>query len=92
MTLLGCTRQCKKNSMQHHIHNKSKFLYWCLINGLKCTVENILMYLNTLLKSHEIKNVGGMLVKPAPKKKRKTITTKAFCLVTNVYENDNFSR
>ena len=38
------------------------------INGLKCNVENILMSLNTLLKSHENKNIGGILVKPAPKK------------------------
>ena len=40
--------------------------------------ENILMSLNTLLKSHEIKKVGGILVKPAPKKKEKLSTLKHF--------------
>ena len=49
------------------------------------------MSLNILLKSHEIKNVGKILVKPAPKK-MKTITTETLQLVTNVYENDNFIR
>ena len=52
MSWLGCTRQCKKNWKQHHIQNKSKFLPWYLINGLKCTVENILMSLNTLFELH----------------------------------------
>ena len=32
--------------------NKSKFLPWQLINGLECTVQNILMSLNTLLELH----------------------------------------
>ena len=41
--------------------------------------------------SHEIKKVGGILAKPAPKK-GKTITTETLHLVTNVYEDDNFSR
>ena len=52
---------------------------WCLVMFLRRgkvnvaqywwnIVENILMSLNTLLKSHEIKNVGPILVKPAPKK------------------------
>ena len=49
------------------------------------------MSLNTLLKSHEIKNIGGILVNPAPKK-MKNYTTETLHLVTNVYENDNFSR
>ena len=40
--------------------------------------------------SHEIKKVGGILTKPAPKK-RKTITTEILYLVTNVYEDGNFS-
>ena len=40
---------------------------------------------NTLLKLHDIKNVGGKLVKPAPKKIEKTITTETLHLVTNVY-------
>ena len=41
--------------------------------------------------SHEIKNVGGIVAKPAPKK-GETITTEKLHLVTNVYEDDNFSR
>ena len=50
LTWLGCTRQCKKNWRQHHIQNKSKFVTWYLINGLECTVQNILMSLNTLFE------------------------------------------
>ena len=50
----------------------------------------ILMSLNTLLKSHEINNIGGILVRPAPKKK--AINTETLHLVTNVYEIDNFKR
>ena len=41
--------------------------------------------------SNEIKKVGGILAKPAPKK-GKTITTEALHLVTNVYEDDYISR
>ena len=41
--------------------------------------------------SHEIKKVDRMLAKPAPKK-GKTITTETFHLVTNIYEDDNFSK
>ena len=41
--------------------------------------------------SHEIKKVGGILAKPAPKK-GKAITAETLHLVTNVYEDDNFSR
>ena len=37
---------------QHHIQNKSKFLSSYLINGLKCTVQNILMFLNILFELH----------------------------------------
>ena len=40
---------------------------------------------------HEMKKVDGILVKPAPKK-GKAITTETLHLVTNVYEDDNFSR
>ena len=43
-----------------------------------------------VLTSHKIKKVGGILAKPAPKK-RKTIT-ETLHLVTKVYEDDNFSR
>ena len=46
------TVQCKKNGKQHHIQNQSKFLTWHLINGLKCTVQNILISLNTLFELH----------------------------------------
>ena len=49
-------------------------------------------YFNVLVwTSHEIKKVGGILAKPSPKK-GKTITTKTLHLVTNAYEDDNFSR
>ena len=41
--------------------------------------------------SHEIKKVGVILAKPAPKKV-KPITTKTLHLVTNVYEDGSFSR
>ena len=42
MTWLGCTRA---------IQEKLKTA-WYLINGLKCTVQNILMSLNTLFEIH----------------------------------------
>ena len=38
-----------------------------------------------------MKKVGGILAKPAPKK-AKTINTETLHLVTNVYEDGNFSR
>ena len=41
--------------------------------------------------SHEIKKVGEILAKPAPKK-GKAITTETLHLVTNVFEDENFSR
>ena len=41
--------------------------------------------------SHEIKNVGGILSKPAPKK-GKSITNETLHLVINIYEDGNFSR
>ena len=50
---------------------------------------NILEYL--VWTSHEIKKVGEILAKPAPKK-GKAITTETLHLVTNVFENDNFVR
>ena len=46
------------------------------------------MPLNTLF---ELEKVGGILVKPAAKK-GKTVTTETLRLVTNVYEDENFSR
>ena len=50
---------------------------------------NVFEYL--VWTSNEIKKVGGILAKPAPKK-GKAITTETLHLVTNVYEDDNFSR
>ena len=41
-----------KQEKQHHIQNKSKFLPWYLINSLECTVQNILVSLNTLFELH----------------------------------------
>ena len=63
----GMTIRYIMNWCHNQIKNKSKFLPLYLINGLICTDENISMSLNGFLKSHEIKNVNGMLVKPAPK-------------------------
>ena len=40
---------------------------------------------------HEIKKVGEILAKPAPKK-RKNITTETLHLVANTSEDDNSSR
>ena len=92
MFWLGCTRQCKKNRKQHHIQNQSKFLPWYLINGPECTVQNILISLNTLFgTSHEIKKVGEILAKPSPEK-GKAIITETLHLVTNNFEDDNFTR
>ena len=50
---------------------------------------NVFEYL--VWTSHEIKKVGEILAKSA-RKKGKTITTKPNHLVTNVYEDENFSR
>ena len=50
---------------------------------------NVFEYLVSTL--YETKKVGGILAKPASKK-GKTITTETLHLVTNVYEDDNFSR
>ena len=50
---------------------------------------NVFEYL--VWTSHEIKKVGGILAKPAPKK-GKTITTETLYLMTNLYEDGNFSR
>ena len=50
---------------------------------------NVFEYL--VWTSHEIKKLGGILAKPAPKK-GKTITTETLHLVKIVYEDDNFIR
>ena len=92
MSWLGCTRQCKKNRKQHHIQNQSKFLPWHLINGLECTVQNILISLSTLFELHmksktQVKYQQNLLLK-----KRKAIITETLPLVTNVFEDENFSK
>ena len=46
---------------------------------------------NLVWTSHETKKVGGTLTKLAPKK-GKTMTTETLYLVTNVYEDNKFSR
>ena len=45
----------------------------------------------TVRTSHEIKKLGIILAKPAPKK-GKIITTETLHLITNIYEDDNFHR
>ena len=50
---------------------------------------NVFEYL--VWTSPEIKNIGGILAKPIPKK-GKTITTEILHLVANVCEDDNLSR
>ena len=42
----------QENGTQHHIHNQFKFLPRYLINGLECTVQNVLISLNTLFELH----------------------------------------
>ena len=91
MPCLGCTRQCKKSGKQHHIQNQFKFLLWCLINGLECTVKYILISLNTLFELHMkseklVKYQQNLLLK-----KRKAIITEILHLVTNVFEDGSFS-
>ena len=78
---------CKRNKKQHHIQNQSKFLPWYLKNG----IEYFDTFEYLVRTSHEIKKVGEILAKPAPKK-GKAITTETLHLVTNVFEGDNFSR
>ena len=82
----------QKKLKQHHIQNQSKFLPWYLINGLECTVQNILISLNTLFELHmkskkQVKYQQNLLLK-----KGKAIITETFHLVTNVFEDDNLSR
>ena len=42
----------KFRTFQHQIQNKSKSLLLYIINGLKCTLQNVLMSLNTLFELH----------------------------------------
>ena len=80
----------RKNRKQHHIQNQSRFLPWYLINGLECTVQNILISLNTLFEldmksKKQVKYQQNLLLK-----RGKAIITEALHLVTNVFEDDNF--
>ena len=82
----------KKKITTASYSNQSKLLPWYLINGLKCTVQNILKSLNTLFELHikskkQVKYYQNMLLK-----KGKAIITETLHLVTNVFEDDNFSR
>ena len=62
------------------------------MNGLKCTVQNVLISLNTLFELHmKSKKADEILAKPAPKKGR-AISTETLHLVTNVFEGGNFRR
>ena len=56
-----------------------------------CTVQNILMSLNTLFELH-IKSKQQAKYQQNLLKIVKTVTTETLLLVTNVYEDDNFSR
>ena len=92
MSWLDCTRQCKETRKQHHIQNQSKFLTWYLINDLECTAQNILISLNNLFQLHvkskkQVKYQQSLLVK-----KGKAVITETLHLVTNLFEDDNFSR
>ena len=53
--------------------------------------EHFIFFEYLVWTSHEIKKVSVILAKPASKK-GKTITTEILYLVTNVYEDGNFSR
>ena len=60
---------------------------WSRIYCSECF--NVFEYL--VWTSHKIKNVAGILAKPANQKER-IVTTETLHLATNVYDNDNFSR
>ena len=62
-----------------------------LINGLECTFQNILISLNTLFELH-MKSKKQVKSKNLLLKKGKAIITETLYLVTNVFENNNFSR
>ena len=58
----------------------------------ECTVQNILMSLNTLFELHmkskeQVEYQQNLLLK-----KGKTITTETLHLARNIYEDDNFSK
>ena len=92
MSWLGCTRQCQKNKKQRHIQNQSKFLPWYLINCLKCTIQNILISLNSLFELHMKSKKQAKYQQNLHLKKGKAIITETLHLVTNVFEDDNSNR
>ena len=53
--------------------------------------ENFYIFEYLVRVSYEIKKAGGILAIPAPIKGN-TIITETLYLVTNVYEDDNFSK
>ena len=59
--------------------------------ALKVLLEYFIVSEYLFWTSHEIKKVGAILAKPAPKKGN-TIPTQTLHLVTKVYEDDNFIR
>ena len=77
---------------EYHIQNQSNFLPWYLINGFECTVQNILKSLNTLFELHMKSKQQTKYYQNMPLKKRKAIMTETLHLVTNVFEDDNFSK
>ena len=83
------TRKCKKNRKQYHIQNQSKFFTWYPINDLECTVQNTLISLFELhMKSKkQVKYQQNLFLE-----KRKAVITETLHLVTNVFEDYNFSR
>ena len=58
----------------------------------ECTVQNILMSLNTLFELHMKSKKWLEYEQILLLKKGKTITTETLYLATNVYEDDNYSR
>ena len=86
MTWLGFTRQCKKNLATASYSEQIQIL--TLESDKRSRMYsseyfNVFEYL--VWTSLEIKKVGGILAKPAN-------ISKTLHLVTNVYEDDNFSR
>ena len=92
MSWFCCTRQCKENGKQHYIQNQSKFKTWYLINDLECTYQNILISLNILFELYMKSKIQLKYQQNLLLKKGKTIITETLHLVTNVFEDDHFSR
>ena len=57
----------------------------------KYCLEQFYVFEYLVWTAFETKNAGGISSKPAPIK-GKTITSQTLCLVTSVYEDENFSR